>query len=323
LIAVTPRVADTTDATRVALDLIGGAEPEQVAAGALDALAADPALCLLVVGPVSLAATLFAGAADPLRWSSIDAGYAITGSDDPLRTVRSRRDAAVRVAARLVRDGQADAMVSAGPVGATCAAAQFALRVLPGVARPPFAATVLTPPAPLLVDAGAAVDMDAGAFLTYALLGSGYIRASHGVTAPRVALLTGAPELERLDRTRARAHAALTEAAAAGLLHFAGTVTGAALTTLDGPEVVVTEGFTGSVLIDALRGALGRQQGGGVVLGMEALAVAVQPSRPAVAEALVRTAKAHRGGAVGFQRDAVGHLVARRRVAAGLNEVSP
>ena len=122
--------------TRVALDLLGGDHaPESVVDGAL--LVTDPEVELVLVGPVELAERLLADRGATGRFRLVAASQVVEMDEDPARAVRAKRDATVRVAARLVRDGSADAVVSVGSTGAALAAAVFTLGRLRGDLRRP------------------------------------------------------------------------------------------------------------------------------------------------------------------------------------------
>ena len=127
---------------RVALDLLGGDHaPESVVAGAL--LVDEPDVEILLVGPVAVAEQLLADRDATGRCVLVAASQVVGMDEDPAKAVRAKRDATVRVAARLVRDGAADAMVSVGSTGAALAAAVFTLGRLRGVSRPALAGRLL------------------------------------------------------------------------------------------------------------------------------------------------------------------------------------
>ena len=108
----------------IAVDLLGGdLAPDVVVDGALLALRRRPDVVVTLVGPPETAGPLLAARGHPDRLGIVAARQSIRMDEDPVRAVRSRRDATVRVAARLVRDGAADATVSIGSTGAALAAA--------------------------------------------------------------------------------------------------------------------------------------------------------------------------------------------------------
>lgn len=258
--------------TRVALDLLGGDHaPGAVVDGALLALAADPALHVTLVGPTVLAERLLAersavaghvagpgdGTAPPTdRCSLVQATEVVTMTEDPARAVRAKRDATVRVAARLVRDGEADAMVSVGATGAALAAGLLTLGRLPGVSRPPLAAVVpaLTGPV-VLLDAGAVPDATPMMLAQHAVVGAAFARVRLGLPRPRVGLLSIGEEPGKGDQLRKAAHDLLATALAGTDASFVGCVEGHDLPWGGRADVVVVDGFTGNVVAKALEGA--------------------------------------------------------------------
>ncbi len=172
--------------------------------------------------------------------------------EDPARAVRVKRDATVRVAARLVRDGEADAVVSVGSTGAALAAAVFTLGRLRGVSRPPLAAVVPSKAGPLVfLDVGASTDATPELLAQFALAGAAFATVRLGLPSPRVGLLSIGEEPGKGDELRKAAYDAL-----AGLpVDFVGNVEGRDVPHGGRADVVVTDGFTGNVLAKGLEGA--------------------------------------------------------------------
>lgn len=252
---------DTAVAERsvtVALDLMGGDDaPAAMLDGALLVLAEQPGVRLTLVGRAEVALSLLRerGAAGELEGGSarlrlVEATQVIGMDEDPARAVRAKRDASVRVAARLVRDGQADATVSAGSTGAAMAAALLTLGRLPGMSRPAVAVVVPAAAGPLvLLDAGANPDAGADLLAQFALAGAALARTRLGVADPAVGLLSIGAEPGKGDELRKAAF----ELMAALPVRFVGNVE-AAVVPLGGVDVVVTDGFTGNVLLKGVEG---------------------------------------------------------------------
>jgi len=237
--------------TRVALDLMGGdLGPEAVVDGAL--LVADPGVELVLVGPVNLAEQLLGqrGAAGRLRL--VAANQVVGMDEDPAKAVRAKRDATVRVAARLVRDDDVDAMVSVGSTGAALAAAVFTLGRLRGVSRPALAAIIPAKAGPLVfLDAGDGTEATAELLAQFALAGAALATVALGIDKPRVGLLSIGAEPGKGDDLRKAAYLAL----AALPIDFIGNVEGRDVPYGGRADVVVTDGFTGNVLAKGLEGA--------------------------------------------------------------------
>ncbi len=338
--------------TRVALDLLGGDHaPGAVVDGALLARAEQPDVEVVLVGPPEVAERLLAERGEPDALSVVPATQVVTMDEEPARAVRSKRDATVRVCAREVRDGRAEAMVSVGATGAAVAAALFTLGRLRGVTRPALAVLVPAHAGPLvLLDAGATTEATVDLLAQYALAGAALAQVRLGLAEPRVGLLTIGEEAGKGDQLRKDAHAVL-----AGLpLHYVGSVEGHDVPRGGVADVVVTDGFTGNVLLKGLEGAaamltevllaaltaspacrdagpallpaltdatahLGPDVlGGGVLLGVDGVCVVGHgaSSPRAVASCIAVAAQAAREGLVPRVAAALADLHARRRTAA-------
>jgi len=238
---------------RVALDLLGGdAGPAVVVdAAVLAARTLGAALELQLVGPPDFAAELLAERDASGRFAVVAADSTVAMDEDPVRAVRARADCSVRVAAALVRDGAADATVSIGHTGAALAAAAFGLERLPGVTRPAVAVLLPTLHGHLvLLDAGGTPDASPDLLAQFALVGSAYASAL-GYTDPRVGLLTIGTEAGKGDELR-RGAAELFETLP---VNYVGGVEGGDLARGGSADVVVTDGFTGNVVLKAIEGA--------------------------------------------------------------------
>jgi glycerol-3-phosphate acyltransferase PlsX len=244
-------------AARIAVDLRGGDQaPAVVVDGALRACGADPDLCLLLVGPYAVAAEVIAMLpADARRRVEVCDVTGVVGmADPPLRAVRT--DMSVRAALGALADGRADAIVSAGHSGAAITASVHALGRLRGVRWPALAVSLPAPSGPVVfLDVGAGTEANARVLVQHAVLGIAYAVALHGVAAPRVGLLSNGTEPGKGDRARRNAAAALANAVLPGAATYVGTVEGYDV-PLGGPaEVIVTDGFTGNVLLKGIEGA--------------------------------------------------------------------
>ena len=249
--------------TRVALDLLGGdTAPDSVVDGALLVADETSGVEVVLVGPVDVAERLLdarrPGWRDDGRLSLVAASQVVGMDEDPARAVRAKRDATVRVAARLVRDGAADAVVSIGSTGAALAAAVFTVTRQRGVGRPPLAAVIPAPGGPLVfLDAGASVEASPELLASFALVGAAYARVRLGIDRPRVGLLTVGEEAGKGDPLRKAAHEAIDRALAGLPVDFVGNVEGRDVPQGGRADVVVTDGFTGNVLAKGLEAAAG------------------------------------------------------------------
>ena len=239
--------------TRIALDLMGGDHaPASVVDGALLVASEQPDVSVVLVGPPDLAEGLLTERGHAGAFEVVAASQVITMDEDPAHGIRAKRDATVRVCARLVRDGQADAMVSVGSTGAALAAGLLTLGRLKGISRPPLAAVVPARNGPLIfLDAGANPESSVSLLAQYALAGSAFATIRLGIAEPRVGLLTNGEEAGKGDAVRKEAYDVL-----AGLpINFIGSVEGRDVPYGGAADVIVTDGFTGNVLIKGLEGA--------------------------------------------------------------------
>ena len=236
---------------RVALDAMGGdAAPAVTAVGAVAAAAAGTTVVL--VGREALVRTELAkhrhAAALPLE--VVDAPQVIEMHEHPANAVRQKREASINVAMRLVKEGRADALFSAGNSGAILASALFTLGRIEGVHRPAIGAVVpLLKGRVFLVDAGANADCDAHHLLQFAQMGAAYMEHVFGVQRPRVGLVSTGEEATKGNALVLAAHTVLK----ASGLNFVGNVEGKDVTR-GAADVAVCDGFTGNVMLKLAEG---------------------------------------------------------------------
>ncbi|HEX2772587.1 MAG TPA: phosphate acyltransferase PlsX [Micromonosporaceae bacterium] len=241
-------------AARIAVDLLGGDHaPDVVVDGALRALGADPDLHLLLVGPAVVADRLL-GLLDAADGARVSTRYGGGMADAPARA--SRPDTTVRAAVTAVADGQADAVVSAGSTAATVTAAALGLGRLPGVRRPALVATLPAAAGPVvLIDVGGSLEARPATLVRHAALGVAFAAVAHGVQRPRVGLLSVGTESGKGDRARRAADPVLARCPLPAGGRYLGLVEGYELATGDHVDVVVTDGFTGNVLLKGIEAA--------------------------------------------------------------------
>jgi phosphate acyltransferase len=184
----------------------------------------------------------------------LPAGERIEMHEEPVRAVRTKKDASLVVAAEAVRDGRASAMVSAGNTGAAMAAALLRMGRISGVARPAIATPLPVPGATptVLIDAGANTECQPEWLVQFAQMACAYMSARYEIADPSVALLSNGEEATK-GNDLVKATRKLLDAGTG--VRFVGNVEGRDL--LAGTaDVVVTDGFTGNVALKALEGAL-------------------------------------------------------------------
>jgi glycerol-3-phosphate acyltransferase PlsX len=228
--------------SRIAVDAMGADRgPEEVVAGALEARSDD--LTPVLVGPAGL---------DTQGLELIEAPDVIGMDEKPTDAVRAKPDSSLVVACRAVREGKADAVVSAGNTGAMLAACLLEIRRLPGVRRPAIAVTIPSRSgASVLLDAGANADARPEDLLQFAHMGAVFAEEILDVRNPEIRLLSIGEESEKGNQLTLEAH----ELLAASDLNFAGNTEGRDLLR-GGADVVVTDGFTGNVALKLLEGTI-------------------------------------------------------------------
>ena len=229
----------------IAVDALGGDKaPQEIIAGAREALALG--IPVVLVGPSDL----------PGRegFELIVASEVIAMHEDAASSVRIKKDSTLVRAAEAVRDGKASAMISAGNTGATMASALLRMGRIEGVKRPAIATPIPVPGSTptVLLDAGANVDVEPAWLTQFALMGKVYAQARFGIENPRVGLLSIGEEPGKGDTLRKQAYELFS---AAKNINFIGNVEGRDIMT-DKVDVVVTDGFTGNVVLKTLEGTM-------------------------------------------------------------------
>ena len=238
----------------VAVDAMGGDRaPAEVVAGAL--LSAEAGISVLLVGQEPVVGPLLDGLDSRATAGSVEflhAGEVVAMDDDPAKSVRRKKDSSLVRCAEAVRDGRADAMVSAGNTGATMASALLRMGRIRGIARPAIVTPIPGPlPTPtLLLDVGATVDCAPEWLVQFARMGAEYARLHHGIERARIGLLSIGEEMGKGDEMRKRTYDLLSK-----LPGFIGNVEGCDL-TLGRADVVVTDGFTGNVALKTIEGGM-------------------------------------------------------------------
>ena len=246
----TPQPARTEgDGVRVAVDAMGGDHgPSEVVLGALDHARAYPADQVILVGDE----TILRGIAGelPANTSIVHSSQVVGMDEQPALALREKKDSSILVAVDLVKNGQADAVVTAGHTGAGMAAAVLRLGRLPGVDRPALAVQMITAKGPMvLLDIGANPNSTPENLVQYARMGAIFAERVLGVAEPRVALLSIGEEKGKGDARIQRATELLDETD----LHFEGNVEGKDLTT-HMADVVVCDAVLGNVVIKFFEG---------------------------------------------------------------------
>jgi glycerol-3-phosphate acyltransferase PlsX len=241
---------------RIAVDAMGGDHaPHEIVVGAVLAADADTRIEIILVGKPDvvekeMALSLGDGLEVRSRISTVAASEVVEMDDHAAASVRRKHEASIRVAARLVADGKADAVVSAGNSGGVMAAAIFELKRIPGLERPAIGTLIPGKTGyTFMLDVGANTDVKPAWLAQFALLGDAYGRRVMGIEKPRIGLLSIGEEETKGNALTVETHQLLKQLP----LNFAGNVEGKNL--FDGSvDVVVTDGFTGNVALKTIEG---------------------------------------------------------------------
>ena len=237
----------------IAIDAMGGDfGPRSIVQASLACLSETPSLHLALVGQPSLLEPLVGGlsAADRARLSIVPASDVVSMDERPSQALRGKPDSSMRVALEWVRDGKAQACVSAGNTGALMALSRAVLGTLPGIDRPAMVAAIPTETGFChVLDLGANVDCSAEHLCQFAVMGALAAEAA-GVVRPRVALLNVGSEPIKGNQQVKQAAALLQRTSA---LHYIGFVEGDGVFRGEA-DVVVCDGFVGNVLLKSSEG---------------------------------------------------------------------
>jgi glycerol-3-phosphate acyltransferase PlsX len=234
---------------KIALDAMGHDDgPADLLAGAALALREFPEITrfLLTGDTPQLEAELQRAGCNDARIEIVHTTQIVEMHDSGIDAVRKKKDSSVSRAVDLVKEGRADAVVSAGNTGAAVAAATIKLRMLPGIERPAIAATMPTEKGGhfLLCDAGANPDPTPGQLEDNAIMALAYSRHVLGLKDPKAGLLSNGTEEFKGNELTLAAHALIK---ACGV-NFHGNVEGHDL--FEGAvDVVVADGFTGNIVL--------------------------------------------------------------------------
>lgn len=232
---------------RIAVDAMGGDKgPRVVVAGAIDAVLERPDdIHIVLVGREEQIRPLV-GSVDASRVEIVNATETIDMNEPPATAIRRKKDASISVALRLVREGKADAMVSAGNTGAVVASALITIGRLHGVSRP--AISTLWPnkrKGAVVLDVGANHECTPKNLVQFAVMGSVFAEHNLGIASPRVGLLNIGEERSKGNELVRDSYALLESDPR---IKFVGNVEGRDV--FDGAaDVVVCDGFVGNVIL--------------------------------------------------------------------------
>ena len=243
---------------RIAVDAMGGDfGPHVVVPGALHAARTGKAEVILVGDQDAIAAQLARYDAKGLPVSVVHASQVVEMEEKPSEALRRKKDSSIQVACNLVRDGEADGVISAGHSGATLACAMFTIGRAPGVDRPAIATFMPTEKSHcVIIDVGANVDCKPFHLLQFGVMASVLAETMLGRVNPAVALLSNGEESGKGNLLVKETFDLLRLSS----LNFVGNIEGRDLFT-GNVGVVVCDGFVGNVVVkqaEGLASSLGR-----------------------------------------------------------------
>lgn len=240
----------------ISIDAMGGDFGPQVTIPAsLDCLKNNPNLKLILVGDEAILNPLLVNSLRnyPGRLSIHHASECVTMDESPSKALKNKKDSSMRVAINLVRDGVANACVSAGNTGALMATARFVLKMIPGIDRPAIISTL-----PSIyghthaLDLGANVDCTAEHLFQFAIMGAELVKAIENIDNPTVGLLNiGSEDVKGNEQVKSAAK--LLEKSS---LNYIGYVEGDSLNAGHVKvDLIVADGFVGNVALKSIEGA--------------------------------------------------------------------
>ncbi|MCC4722075.1 phosphate acyltransferase PlsX [Salinicoccus sp. RF5] len=231
---------------KIAVDLMGGDNaPEEIEKGVLQAVEADADLEVLLFGLKG------AYSGDHPRVEFIEVTEKIESEDDPVRSVRRKKDSSLVRACRAVKDGEADACVSAGNTGALMSAGLFVVGRIKGVERPAIATLLPTTgkKGMMLLDMGANAENKPQHLYQFAVMADLYMRENEGRSNPTIGLVNNGSEANKGSELTKETYKLLEESG----LNFTGNFETREI--LSGKiDIAVTDGFTGNVILKTIEG---------------------------------------------------------------------
>ncbi len=231
---------------RIAVDAMGGERaPQEVVRGAVKACREHWGEIVLVGKESTLRAELANYRLRDWQLSIVDAKEVVESNEQPTQAVRNKQDSSIVVGMNLLKRGDVSAFVSAGNSGAVMAAALLTLGGIEGIERPALGFLFSAPEHPvLLLDVGANADCKPSFLVQFAQMGSVYMERVFAVERPRIGLLSNGEEESKGNQLVRESHRLLKNTS----LNFIGNVEGNDVVT-GKADVVVTDGFTGNVMI--------------------------------------------------------------------------
>lgn len=238
---------------RVAVDAMGGDyAPAQIVKGALEAVNERKDIKVILVGQENAILSELKGINyDKERLTVVHAEDVITNDEAPVMAIRRKKNSSIVVAMNLVKNGEADAFVSAGSTGAVLVGGQLIIGRIKGIDRPPLAPVIPTDNGvSLLIDCGANVDARPSHLVQFAKMGSVYMENVIGIKKPRVAIVNIGAEEEKGNMLVKETFPLLKNC---NDINFIGSIEAREIPK-GGADVIVCEAFVGNVILKLYEG---------------------------------------------------------------------
>lgn len=235
----------------VIVDCMGGDKaPLEVVKGAYAASLEYNANFILVGDKAEILRIADSEGMDLRRFDIVDAPVTIEMTDPPLAVMKAKKDSSMNVALTMLAEGKGDALVSTGNTGALFTGATLIVRKIKGIKRAAIASILPMSPPVLLLDSGANIQVTPAYLEQFAIMGSIYMHKIHGLSAPRIGLLNNGAEETKGTELQLEAYKLLSDSPS---LNFVGNVE-ANMVPKDACDVLVTDGFTGNILLKSIEG---------------------------------------------------------------------
>ncbi|MBR3119417.1 MULTISPECIES: phosphate acyltransferase PlsX [Oceanobacillus] len=234
---------------RLAIDAMGGDNaPKEVVLGAMDAISEIKNLNITLYGDEKQIKPFLT---NDKNIEIVHTDEVITSDDEPVRAVRRKKNSSLVLMAKAVKDGYADACISAGNTGALMSAGLFVVGRIPGIDRPALSPTLPTVDGKgfLMLDVGANVDAKPDHLVQYAIMGSIYSEKVRQIQNPTVGLLNVGTEDGKGNDLTKKTFELLEKAP----INFIGNVEARDILN-HAADVVVTDGFSGNVALKTIEG---------------------------------------------------------------------
>ena len=238
---------------KILVDAMGGDNaPKAIVDGCVQALAEKKDITIALIGDSKMIADCLSGQVyDKARLEIIHTTETITNNDQPTKAISKKKDSSMVVGFNMLKNREGDCFISAGSSGALLIGSVTIVKRLKGVDRPVLGSIYPTKKGiALLVDSGLNLVCRSDYYLQFAQMGSAYMKSAFGINHPSIGLVNVGTEEQKGNETLREANKLLRESD----LNYLGNIEGRDL--FDGDvDVVVTDGFTGNVILKMLEGA--------------------------------------------------------------------